>query len=179
MSYFDVETGEYRGPSVCYDNLDVFYNYRTSLGDLKEVYGRLDMSYTFAKSLGKVEKVDGDLDLTGVSFKDTGQVKEVTGCLDICESSIESLTNVETLGRLKMSVSTRLKTFSNVKNIGELWVLDGNTVVLILDTDSKVRDVLKEIEDFESLPLSEYPMYMNHENIIIRNRVKLCLETGK
>ena len=174
-SKYSIIGGVYEGPKVFIGQLDLRFDPVVSLGILEDVRGslRVDGVGTL-KDLGNLRSVGGDLDLMGTSIKSLGRLGAVGGYLDIGKTDVKSLGNLRSLYR-DLYLSSDSKIFS----LGKLANVSPDTSMYIGDHKENYQELSKKVSTFlKETPLEDYPIHMNHENLIIRNMVMEHLESG-
>ena len=129
---------------------------------------------------GGFERFYGDLDLSGTGIKSLGTLKEIhyrvadneideIGNL-LLSDEVEDLGMLDTMdGYLHIRKGSRLRSLNNLSRCQGIFFENSASVQLL--------EVKKELSDFEKVPKIDYPLHINHKNLIIRNIVNHYLET--
>jgi len=155
---FKFVDGIYQGPEVLEGSLNLYDRMNIkSLGCLRKVWGYIDATNSSLEDLGNLQMVCKFLDLRGTKVKTLKDLHHVSTNLNIKD------TDVRDLGKLK-----------GIAGHIELGKLVG------MDSVSKHRYKVKELKDLmTSIPVTDYPLHLDHENPLIRNMIKHYLETGE
>ena len=96
------------------------------------------------------------------------------GHLDLEGTKVTSLGNLKEVGSNLYLRGTQVKDLGNLKEVrGSLYIGDSYFKL------QELQELKELVSEFNSMDLTDLPVYMEHECLLIRNIVKHRLETGK
>jgi len=123
--------------------------------------GDLNFNQTSIRSLGVLESVGGHLGLYNTPIKSLGSLRSVGENFTIVGGYLDLL-------------KTQVRDLGCLESIGDYLSLPDGTVIYDFSIYKQYAwNVLS------NLPKEDYPLYMTHENWIIRAKVNRFLETGE
>jgi len=162
----------YNGPNIHEGELDLTYSTLECLGNLEEVRGTLALEHSDIVSLGNL-KTSGSVIMSGVAVKSLGHLKNVDGDLHLEKTKITSLGNLEYVDGSLFLEDSLVRDLGNLNFVGgSIYFPDGSWTPYF----ERYR---KEAESFlKGIKYEDYPLYMNHENWLVSNKVLSALERG-
>jgi hypothetical protein len=115
---------------------------------------------------------EGDLHLGYTRIKNLGDLEHVTGYLNFWSSQVSSIGKVKYVDGFLLLDNTKIKSLGNLERVNDGIHLYGEAYSL--------EEFAITINKFKSnTSLEDYPLHLNHDNIIVRNIVKDYLESGE
>jgi hypothetical protein len=118
------------------------------------------------------EHIEGVLDLRGDQVTSLGNLKYVGGYLDLRRTPIKDLGNLESVGEWLDLKGSQVTSLGNLESVGGRLYIQGTDVRDFEEYKEEADTFLKEIR------YEDYPLHMNHENLMIRTKINNYLETG-
>jgi hypothetical protein len=172
MSTYDKKY-TYKGPNIHEGELDLVYSTLECLGNLEEVRGTLVLESSDIVSLGNL-KTSGSVVMNGVGVKSLGHLKNVDGDLYLEKTEITSLGNLEYVDGSLFLEDSLVRDLGNLNFVGgSIYFPDGSWTPYFERYRKEADEALKGIS------VDNYPLYMNHENWLVRTKVSKFLETGE